>query len=297
MTEAPARKRTRAAKPALPAVVPKRKTLAIALGGGGARGLAHIPVLEAIEESGFEIAGIAGTSMGALVGACVASGLSARTLRAYATGIFRDRGQVFSKVLSARLGRWTDIFALDFASPITLDPVKLFGEFLPGEVKQTFEELSIPFAAVATDFHARREVLFTAGPLLPAIAASAAVPGLFRPVVLGERVHIDGAAVDPNPVSALPVKADYRMVIDVLGNPPGKPPAVPAGIESLFAAAQIMQSVIADLKAAPDPPDLTIRPNVTAFGVFDFLKVVSVFRAADQVKAETRAKLAALART
>jgi NTE family protein len=295
-TKAPAKAPAKSPTPRrkAPALVPRRKTVAVALGGGGARGLAHIPVLEAIEEAGFEIVAIAGTSMGALVGASLASGLSAKDLRTHVMGVFRDRGIVFSKVMAARMGRWADFFSFDFVSPITLDAQKLFAEFLPSAVKPTFEDLPIPFAAVATDYYARQEIVFTKGPLLPAVAASAAVPGLFRPVVVEGRVLVDGAAVDPNPLTALPARADVTLVVDVIGAPPGKAPHVPSGVESLFGTVQIMQAVIAERRAAANPPDITIRPNVTSFGVFDFLAVSSILRAAEPAKQLAKTKLEAL---
>ncbi|MFI5014265.1 MAG: patatin-like phospholipase family protein, partial [Hyphomicrobiales bacterium] len=89
----------------------KRPTIALALGGGGARGLAHIAVLEALDEMGLEPVAIAGTSIGAIIGAAYAAGLKATRIRAHALSAFRNRTRVFASLFEARVGRLGDLFA------------------------------------------------------------------------------------------------------------------------------------------------------------------------------------------
>ena len=154
--------------------------IGLALGAGGARGFAHIVVLELFDELGVRPAAISGASMGAIVGAAYAAGLGGRELRAYVLGLLRDRAGVMARALQARAarGQW---FA-GFGNPVLIDGERFLELFWPRAVPATFEELKIPLKVVATDFFARAPVVFGSGPLAVAVAGSMAVPGLVAPV-------------------------------------------------------------------------------------------------------------------
>src|ERR1700736_1568998 len=96
-------------------------SVAVALGGGGARGISHIAILEALDELGVKPLAIAGTSIGAIIGAAYASGIEARELRAHTLVVMRNRSQVMAKLLKARVGRFTDIVLRGFTNPMLLD--------------------------------------------------------------------------------------------------------------------------------------------------------------------------------
>jgi NTE family protein len=280
-------------QPKLPPA-PEADSLALVLGGGGARGLAHLPVLEALDELGVVPAMIAGTSIGALIGAAYASGIPAKDIRHHLVHTFRDRGGMLQKLIAARVGRFTDLLSAGLGNPVLVDGETLFATFLPDALKTDFAELAIPLAVVASDFYARVAVPFTEGPLLKPVAASAAVPGLVRPLDINGRIFIDGAATDPVPVSAVAGKARYVLAVDVTGRPTGEVGAMPAALEATFAAAQIMQAVIAAEKLRRHPPDILIQPNVDVFGLIDFLQTHAILRASEPVKDEVKRRVAAL---
>ncbi|MBM3609855.1 MAG: patatin-like phospholipase family protein, partial [Alphaproteobacteria bacterium] len=152
-----------------------RKGVAVALGGGGARGFAHICVIEALDELGIKPVAIAGTSIGAVIGAAWAAGISGKEIRAHVEKFNRHRAEALARVFRSRATNLKDVFARGI-NPVLLDGEKLLDMFWPEGVPDRFEDLEIPFSCVATDFYARREAVFSSGALTPAVAASMAVP-------------------------------------------------------------------------------------------------------------------------
>ena len=155
------------------------KTFALALGGGGARGLAHIPVIEALDEIGVKAVAIAGSSIGALVGAAYAAGMSGKDLRRYVIGLAHNPGETRRHLIAARAGKLADIFSGGWSQATQLDAEKFCAAFLPDAVPTDFSDLVIPLTVMATDLHARREAPLSSGTLRPALAASMAIPGCF----------------------------------------------------------------------------------------------------------------------
>ncbi len=271
--------------------------IALALGSGGARGLAHIPVLEALDELGVKPVRIAGTSIGAVIGAAYAAGMSGREIRAFAIEALRERGSFVRRLLSLQFGvvreQFKDIMMFR-APPPQFDAVRIADEFLADAMPATFEELKIPLAVVATDYWARQEIVFDSGPLRPAVAASMAIPGLARPVELGGRILIDGGATNPLPFDLLRGDADFVVAVDITRSLDGDGGTVPAAMECLFMASHIMTHAIVNEKLKASGPDLLLRPKVHTFGALDFLRVAAILRAAEPIKAETKQKLKAL---
>jgi len=166
--------------------------ISLVLSGGGARGYAHIGVIEALKKEGFKINSIAGTSMGAVIGACEACG----KLKEYKKWV-------------------TSLDFLDFfkylKSPFKLDGNKIFKKIreITGEYK--IEELPIKFTAVATDLTKKKEVWFQKGDLWKCVQASSAIPGIFDPVEINGRVFVDGGVLNLMPVA--PVMSDFNELI------------------------------------------------------------------------------------
>ena len=149
--------------------------LGVALGSGGARGIVHISYIEAIEELGLEPAIIAGTSMGALLGAGWASGMRGSDLREYVTRVVTPRE------LAGRL--WLSGARRSRNRPQPATRHRGRGRELPADTApETFAGLKVPLIAVATDYFRGEQAVFSSGPLLAAVAASLAIPGVFRPV-------------------------------------------------------------------------------------------------------------------
>lgn len=187
--------------------------VALALGGGGARGYAHIGVIQILEERGFEVVGLAGSSMGAVIGGLYAAGrldsytewvrsLTSRDVVRLLDPAFRAAGAIRAEKV--------------------LDRVReLLGDTL-------IEDLPIPFTAVATDLLAQKPVWFQSGPMDVAIRASIALPTVITPVVLNGRILVDGGVVDPVPITPMTsVDADLTVAVSLSGAPVGTqgPPA------------------------------------------------------------------------
>jgi NTE family protein len=270
------------------------KTVALALGGGGARGLAHIAMLEVFDELGVKPVALAGASMGAICAASYASGLSAAELHAYTLATLADRRGTRSKLLAARTGKLADLFS-SLGNPVMIDGEAFCEAFLPEAVPRTFAQCAIPLIVVATDYYARQEKIFTEGPLRPAIAASMAIPGAIRPVRIDGQILIDGATVNPLPIDHLAGKADILVGIDVSGaaRMAGETD-MPGAWEAMFGALQIMQRTIVDAKVAQYRPDILIRPNVGSIRALDFGRSSVIFRLAKPAKEELKRKLGSL---
>ena len=266
--------------------------VAVALGSGGARGLAHILVLEALDEMGVRPHAIAGASIGALVGAVYASGVPARDIRALATALLRDRGEVMRQLLAARVGRIADLFG-GLGNPVLIDAERFLDGLLPDTVPETFAGLRIPLKVVATDYWGRGESVFDHGPIRPVVAASIAIPGLFRPVAHGNRVLVDGGAVNPLPFDLLRNEAGIVLAVDVTGGPNGETRGVPGPFDAMFSTLQIMASSIVGEKLKAGAPDILIRPNVDAFRVLDFFRATAILKASEPVKDEVKRRLEA----
>lgn len=270
------------------------KTFALVLGVGGARSLAQIAVIEALDEIGVRPAAIAGSSFGALIGAAYAAGMTGKEIRRHAIALAHDRGGILSRLVAARAAPLAQWLTAPFGNPVLIDAAKFCDLFLPPAVPDDFSRLATPLTVVATDLHGRCEVTFSSGALKPALAASMAIPGLFRPVEIGGRVLVDGAAVNPLPFDSLRGRADVTLAIDCAGGP-DETQGIPGPWDALFTTVTIMgQSIVAEKLKAGGGPDLVIRPNVGAFRLLDFFSASAILRAAEPVKAEVKEGLARL---
>src|SRR5688572_29782986 len=195
--------------------------IAIVLGAGGARGLAHIGVLEVLRERGYEVAGIAGVSMGAVVGGIHAAGKLDE---------FRD--------WTLKLGRRQVLRLLDFSFGF---PGLIRGDRVMGQLRGivgdlTIESLPVPFVAVATDLGRMREVWLTRGDLFDAVRASMAMPMVFTPQIVDGRELVDGALMTPLPIAATrQMRVDRVIAVDVNGPVPWSHAWLPERPESATA--------------------------------------------------------------
>ena len=278
-------------------VVTRRPSVAIALGGGGARGIAHVLLLEALDELGIRPAAIAGTSMGAVIGAAYAAGLEARIIRSHILRVLRNRSDVIAKLLRARVGRFADLVLRGRGNPVLLDPEIFLELFWPADLPQTFESLAVKMSVVATNYLDRNEIVYQSGPLKPAVAGSMAIPGLFRPVEHRRSVLIDGGAVNPLPYDLLIDDADIVIAVDVTFGGRARARRMPSPLESMFGAAQIMQGAITEQKIRRRPPDVLIRPKVEQFGLLDFFRAGQILRGAEESKDQLKSAIHAQMKT
>ncbi|MET0600076.1 MAG: patatin family protein [Mesorhizobium sp.] len=260
----------------------KRQGISLALGGGAARGWAHIGVIRALEEAGIEISMIAGTSIGALVGGCYLAG-KLDQLEEFARGLTRKR-----------------IFGL---LDIHLGGSGLFGGMKLNQRMQEhmsgarFEDLPKPFVCVAAEIRTGHEIWLSSGSLITAMRASYALPGVFEPVTCNGRVLVDGALVNPVPVSVLraheqPLVVAVNLHYDLFGRAAvikhsagelvveaelGKRHDAHAvrdtrlGITGVMVEAfNIIQDRISRARLAGDPPDLSLQPKLGHIGLSEF---------------------------
>lgn len=180
------------------------KDIALVLSSGGARGLAHIGVIEELEAQGFHITSIAGTSMGALIGGV------------YAAGKLQEFREWMKSIDKRKMIELTDLsFSLNHLvkGNRIIDAIK---KIVPDT---KIEELSIPYCAVATDLENGREVTFRKGSLFGAIRASISLPGYYEPVRINDMVLIDGGTVNPIPLNRVArKKGDLLVGVDVSGH-------------------------------------------------------------------------------
>lgn len=240
-------------------------TVSLVLGSGGARGLAHIGVIQWLVENGYDIRSIAGSSMGALVGGIHA----ARKLEVYADWVSALERRHVLRLLDPAFGR---------------DGL-LKGERIMGVLREligdcAIEDLPPSFTAVATDLESGGEVWLREGKLFDAIRASIATPMVFTPFRHGSRTLLDGALVNPLPVSpTLDDDTDLTIAVNLSGparQRPAPPAAAPRGLRGrgLFDVAvvsmQAMQDAITRVNLATCAPDVTVQIPRDACGFHEF---------------------------
>ena len=269
----------------------RKLRVGLALGSGSARGWAHVGVIRVLEQAGIRPDMVCGTSIGALVGAAYAA----------------DELESFEKWLRG----------LGIKEVLSLMDVRMNGGMIKGErlmeffrrsfIDRPIEELTIPFAAVATALHSGSEVWLREGSTIEAVRASIALPGLFMPVVYDGRVLVDGALVNPVPVSlARAMGADIVIAVDLNSSRLGRPlpdesvtetrsdvisewrnrlknnlgafiskrnetePKLPSIMEVIASSLNIMQERISRSRMSGDPPDVIVTPRLAQLGLLDY---------------------------
>lgn len=242
------------------------RVIGLALGGGGARGLAHIGVLKVLDRAGIPINVLAGTSMGGIVGAL------------YAAGIAPD--VIETSILSA-VGSITDLLALvdvRISQSGLLKGHRVY-DLVASKLgpQRTFASLRRPFAVVAVDTVTGREVVLDEGWVADAVRATMSVPGIFAPVEMGPYRLVDGGLLNNVPVDVVRrLGAGFVIAVDVLpnfgANQSGQPPVVrqlsprfmPRAFQDLWHIEMIMISALTEFRLRDNPPDVLIRPDLPA---------------------------------
>jgi NTE family protein len=273
-------------------------SIALALGGGGARGLAHVLILEVFDEFGIRPSFITGTSIGALFGAAYASGMSAALIRAHTEEILSQRLDLARNLISARSDPVQKLFRMFSLRSSLLKPETLLEHILPSRMPRSFEDLKIPLAVVATDFYAQEPVVFSSGDLRRAVAASIALPVIFQPVIVNNRALVDGGLVDPLPFDLTAGRGDYTVAVDVSGAPRSDPREMgPGAVESIVSCSQILQRSLVREKLRRIQPDIYIDVDVDAFHVLEFHHFKEILAAAEPSKSKLKRKLERLLRS
>ncbi|MBZ9920772.1 MULTISPECIES: patatin family protein [unclassified Mesorhizobium] len=264
---------------------PKKTGISLALGGGCARGWAHIGVLRALDEAGIEVSMIAGTSIGALVGGCYLAGKL-------------DELEEFARSLTRR--RIFGLLDLNLRGSGLFGGMKLDARLREHVAGIRFEDLSKPFVAVASEIRTGHEIWLSNGSLITAMRASYALPGVFEPVTCNGRVLVDGALVNPVPVSVCrayeqPLVVAVNLHYDLFGraavikhsagelvvendaprsgqfDPEHRAHQTRLGITGVMVEAfNIIQDRISRARLAGDPPDMSLQPKLSHIGLTEF---------------------------
>ena len=231
-----------------PAVLKKPIRLGLALGGGAARGFAHVGVIEVLEEAGIKPQLIVGTSAGSVVAAFYASGKTSAQL------------QRISEVMDESM-------LTDWTVPLVSRGV-MRGDALTKYIDQQLsikkiEDMKIPLGVVATDLHSGLAILFQRGDVATAVRASSSVPAVFPPVKIGEREYVDGGLVSPVPVRfARQMGADVVLAVDISSPPEGN--KADGMLQILLQTFSIMSKSINDFELKD--ADLVVKPQLTGVG-------------------------------
>lgn len=263
--------------------------ISLALGGGGIRGLAHIGVLRTLEQYGFKIKAIAGTSAGGLVGALYAAGKTPAEMQEVVTHL--DQKKLFTRAKQdgpALLG----IAGL----------VNLLTDLL-GEID--FDQLKIPFACTAVDLLSGREIILHHGSVLRAVTATVAVPGVFPPVNIDGVTLVDGGVLDPVPVRLARWLAPNLAVPAVILSPavpriaskatqalpiPGPKPLVDTisrmrlsqALNIYMRSMEVSGQATTELRLLTDQPDVIIRPDLVGIGLIDKVDPLKLIAAGER---------------
>jgi len=225
---------------------PRRLKLGLALGGGFARGLVHIGVLKALDEASIPIDFIAGTSVGSIIGACYCAGMTPGELEEVSRAArFKD----FARWTFSRYGFCSNDRITQFCGRVLR--------------VTTFEDLKLPLAVTATDFHTGEAVVFTKGPLVAPIRASCAYPGMFHPVEIDGRSYIDGMlayAVPTTPLRAMGAERVLGIYLSAHWAQDRAPRHLFEVIGQCFSIAQTRMCELWKKDA-----DLVVEPNVNGF--------------------------------
>lgn len=246
--------------------------IGVALGGGSARGLTHIPYIEAMDEMGLRPHVISGTSIGALIGAGWASGMSGAELRDHSFSVLGTMRIIAGRLWGAQVRNLGNFFQSGFN--VQLDAVQVVDAFLPEAFPLEFKDLRTKFYVVATDFQSWHQAVFSEGPLRQAIAGSIAIPSLFKPVPFANHLLVDGGVVNPLPLDQAAADSDILVGIDVNGDPSEQLNKLNhKALDVWFGSAQIMMHSLTAHMMAAYPPDVYVRPHLNGFGALEFWRV------------------------
>jgi NTE family protein len=240
-----------------------RKKVQLVLGSGGARGIAHIGVIDRLIEDGYEIVEVYGCSMGSVIGGMYCAGF----LPQYRDWLVR---QTKSDIYG--------LFDITFSMQGFIKGERIFGVLEQMTGRQLIENLPIPFMAVATDMLSRKEVHFSSGDLYKALRASTGIPGVFKPVAENNNLFVDGGVLNPLPVNLVKRRDDAIIVaVNLNGPTPVTPPAaivaetqVPAQMET--ESWEMVSKLRRYLSMAPKEETKTDQePPPPSFSMFEIL--------------------------
>jgi NTE family protein len=283
-----------------------KKKIGLTLGGGGARGICHIEFIKVLDNMNLKPSVISGTSIGAIIGAFYASGLTGKEINDILDKIDIsnkkiDKDNSASKTEGSKIEKFVDDKITDikeyykkFENIHKMIDIsffkntsfiygkgveKFFNDNLP---VKTFEELEIPLKIVATDYWEQKQVIFDSGDLIHAIRASMSIPAVFEPVINDDMVLIDGGITNNLPYDIIQDECDITVAIDVSGNVsiPNKVKA-PNLFDNIMNSFTILQDSILKYQMKIKTPDIYIKPELIDVGILDFHKANLILKSVE----------------
>lgn len=256
----------------------KPARLGIALGGGGVRGLAAVPVLKMLDDLDIEVTHVAGTSMGAILGSLYALGLTGEEIESRVRDHIVLKGDNIRSIYQKRkhLLRWLRIFGITTERGGILSADGAFKHLFREISEKEFSDCQREFVAIATDYWSGDEVVLRDGALLPAVKASMAIPGIFHSIEIDGHLLVDGGLVNNVPYDKLQDKVDFTIAIDVMAPPDAEDDEIPSAYETLLGAVDILQVNAMKLRLEIAQPDILIQPEIDHVRILDFPKIEHV---------------------
>lgn len=263
------------------------------MGGGGVRGMVHIPVLELFDELGLKPGVIAGTSIGAIIGALYACGMSGGDIRELIAHHTISDNDTWQDIVDKKdtLLQWLKGITLEKQRGGLISADRFIGHLLEPLESVTFDQLRIPLKVIATDFHKGKEVILDSGPVLRAVKASMAVPGVFRPVSINGQLLIDGGVVNQVPYDHVMDQSDLTVAIDVGRGLSQDAANQPSSLEVTLRVFQIMQDVILKQKMKTVEPDIYFKPQLSDIYFLDFSQITDVLKQAEDSVTDLKNRL------
>ncbi|PID56314.1 MAG: patatin [Ignavibacteriae bacterium] len=254
------------------------KKIGLALGAGGARGLAHILMLEVFEELGIMPHIISGSSIGAIIGASFASGTCTKEIKEVVNDLIYHKNSKFWELhKKTDYTKMLNFFDFGLKHGGIIKGVK-FQKVLRKEIKaNTFKELKIPLKIITTDYWSHEQVVVDKGDLQKAVIASFSLPGLFPPIECNGKLLIDGGMSNPLPYDVLPNDCDITIAIDISAKKNKIENGTPPPYDVLFSAFQIMQNSIVIEKLKRAKPDILINTEIQGIRIHEFMKSKTIY--------------------
>ncbi len=267
------------------------KKISVALSGGGAAGFAHIPLIQAFEDLGLTPYAISGTSMGALLGAAWANGMTSIDIISHCEDLWSHKTDLLKKFWKLKSKQSKQIFT--GGGIIQFNARDVLNLFMPQSYPKTFEELKVPFTAVASDFYDWKETHFTKGDINLAIAASIAIPAIFKPIAYENTLLVDGGCVNPMPFDVLPSESDIIIAVDVLGGPlrPQDINKFPSALNTVLGASDLLMQSIINQKLKTCHPHILLRPNTRDFKVLEFYRFNEIIQQSQHIREDVKYQL------
>lgn len=265
-------------------MTPAGRKVGVALGGGGVRGLGHIPALEAIDRHGIRPDVLSGTSMGAIIAALYASGKSGRDIRNLVArhSVTRDDGILDLYAKKDSLMKWLDAVRIAWTGSGLLRADGFLRHLTDQMEVRRFEQLKIPLKVVATDFYTGEAVIFESGPILPALEASMSIPGIFVPVEYRGRLLVDGGVSNNLPYDILQDDCDLTIAVDVAPTRVRNEAAPPSLIDASLGMFDLLVDKVTRAMIEAKAPDIYFHPRLVGIRVLEFDKAEEVFSQVDQ---------------